>query len=56
MEKSSGLSYYDSDRLFTECVERYSFFSFPRNLRGNQNTIGTVISQATYAVCWSAFT
>lgn len=48
MEKSSGLSYYDSDRLFTECVER--------NLRGNQNTIGTVISQATYAVCWSAFT
>lgn len=62
MEKGSGLSYYDIDRLYTECVERYlhpqalHFLTVGyRNFRGEGNTIGSVISQATYALCWNAF-
>ena len=44
----SGISYYDIDSLCQEAVER--------NFRGEGNTVGNVISQATYALVWSAFT
>ena len=28
MDRTSGLAYYDIDRLYTECVERYFVFAF----------------------------
>ena len=34
--------------------ERIKFFY--RNFRGDSNTVGQVISQATYTLCWNAFT
>ena len=56
---AGGISYYDLDRLYTESVERYASFILTlslRNFRGESNTIGSVISQATYTLCWNAFT
>jgi hypothetical protein len=48
VEKVNGISYFDLDRLFNEAVER--------NFRGDGNTVNNVISQATYAKAWDAFT
>jgi len=45
--QSAGMAYFDLDRLYTECVEK--------NFRGESNTVGSVISQATYALAWNAF-
>lgn len=48
VERMSGIAYYDFDRLSQEAVER--------NFKGDGNTVGSVISGATYALCWGAFT
>lgn len=48
MEKSSGIAYYDIDSLCTEAVNR--------NFRGEGNTVGSVISAASFALAWSSFT
>ena len=48
MEKSSGIAYYDLDSLCTEAVNR--------NFRGDGNTVGNVISAASFALAWSSFT
>jgi len=49
MDRSTrGISYYDLDRLCQEAVKR--------DFKGDGNTVGNVISQATYALCWAAFT
>jgi len=44
----SGIAYFDFDRLSQEAVDR--------NFKGDGNTVGSVISGATYALCWGAFT
>jgi hypothetical protein len=44
---NSGINYYDLDKLFQESVER--------NFKGDGNTVGSVISGATYSLVWSAF-
>jgi len=46
--RNTGINYYDIDRLCQEAVER--------NFKGEGNTVGSVISGATYALTWSAFT
>ena len=46
-EKSYANSYYDSEKLFAECVKR--------NMNAESNTIGVVISQATYTQIWNSF-
>lgn len=48
VEKVTGINYYDLDRLLNEAVQR--------NFRGDNNTVSNVISQATYAKAWDAFT
>ena len=47
MEKQGGNSYYDIETLCNEAVER--------NFRGDPNSVGNVISQATYDLVWSHF-
>eukprot|EP00829_Urostomides_striatus_P018636 TRINITY_DN6830_c0_g1_i1.p1 TRINITY_DN6830_c0_g1~~TRINITY_DN6830_c0_g1_i1.p1 ORF type:complete len:495 (-),score=139.57 TRINITY_DN6830_c0_g1_i1:15-1499(-) len=46
-EKGYANSYYDSERLFAECVKR--------NMNPETNTVGVVISQSTYTVVWNSF-
>lgn len=46
--RNTGINYYEIDRLCQEAVER--------NFKGEGNTVGSVISGATYALTWSAFT
>ena len=46
--KNTGINYFDLDRIYQEAVER--------NFKGDGNTVGSVISGATYALAWSAFT
>ena len=46
-EKTYGNSYYDSEKLFAECVKR--------NMNAEPNTIGVVVSQATYTLVWNSF-
>jgi len=46
-EKSYANSYYDSDKLFAECVKR--------NMNSEANNIGVVVSQATYTLAWNSF-
>jgi hypothetical protein len=48
MEKQSGIAYYDLDTLCSEAVHR--------NFRGEGNTVGSVISAASYALTWNTFT
>jgi hypothetical protein len=48
MQSTGGIKYYDLDNLYQEAVER--------NFRGEGNTVGNVISQATYALVWASFT
>ena len=38
----------------THALNRFLPNSY-RNFRGDSNTVGAVISQATYALCWNAF-
>lgn len=47
-QRNNGINYYDFDRLCQEAVER--------NFKGDGNTVGSVISGATYALVWSSFT
>jgi hypothetical protein len=42
-----GNSYFDIERLCNEAVER--------NFRGDPNSVGSVISQATYDMVWNTF-
>ena len=44
---NTGINYYDLDKLYQEAVER--------NFKGDGNTVGSVISGATYALVWNAF-
>ena len=46
-QRKSASNYYDFDRLCQEAVER--------NFKGDGNTVGSVISGATYALCWGSF-
>ncbi len=46
-EKPYVNSYYDSDKLFAECVKR--------NMNAEANTIGVVVSQVTYTLIWNSF-
>jgi hypothetical protein len=48
MERQNGIAYYDLDTLCSEAVNR--------NFRGDGNTVGSVISAATYSLVWNAFT
>lgn len=47
MKAGSGNSYFDIERLCNEAVER--------NFRGDPNSVGSVISQATYDLVWHTF-
>ena len=47
MEKNIGIAYYDLDSLCSEAVHR--------NFRGEGNTVGSVISAASYALVWNNF-
>ncbi len=46
-EKTYANGYYDSERLFAECVKG--------NMNSEANTIGVVVSQATYTLVWNSF-
>jgi hypothetical protein len=48
MDKQSGIAYYDLESLCSEAVHR--------NFRGDGNTVGSVISAATFALVWNTFT
>jgi hypothetical protein len=48
MERTGGIAYYDLDSLCSEAVYR--------NFRGEGNTVGQVISAASYALVWNTFT
>jgi hypothetical protein len=47
-QSQQGFNYYDLNRLYDEAVQR--------NFKGDGNTVGNVISGATYALVWGAFT
>jgi hypothetical protein len=47
MKQRGGNSYFDIERLCNEAVER--------NFRGDPNSVGSVISQATYDMVWNTF-
>lgn len=47
VDKAFTCNIYDTDRLFNECVER--------NMQGEPNIAGSVISQATYSVSWNSY-
>lgn len=47
MQNAGGNSYYDVERLCNEAVDR--------NFRGDPNSVGSVISQATYDLVWHTF-
>ena len=47
MKQTGSNSYYDVERLCNEAVER--------NFRGDPNSVGNVISQATYDLVWHSF-
>jgi len=46
-KQGGGTNYFDVELLCNEAVER--------NFRGDPNTVGSVISQATYDLVWSTF-
>ena len=47
MKNSGGNTYFDIERLCNEAVDR--------NFRGDPNSVGSVISQATYDLVWQTF-
>ena len=44
---AGGNCYFDIERLCNEAVDR--------NFRGDPNSVGSVISQATYDLVWQTF-
>jgi len=46
-QSKGGIQYFDLDSLYQVAVER--------NFRGDGNTVGQVISQASYALVWASF-